>query len=647
MYFAPEYFKDKVVEIPIYGLYIGEIGLALLLSLICYENANSTQLLQITSIIIGFTMLYGATGNVLHNRTQFLPDNWLLISWVELILMNLFGLISTMSLFRLAPEESPYNTQAAPKAETVSQQQPTIDQAQISAQRQSVQNAQAIPLAPSQPSTATGKPKESLDFSPPETAQPTVDPAAAGHESGRQESVKDILESLSISRITRLEERINRKKVSSLEDLFKEENKAAAAARSQDEEEEETPSLEITGVISTDHVDDIKAVIEASPAMAPIETPSVTPEEITKDIEDTHVRSLDDLEPLTEVEKQKNRGLFRKDVEEDINGVFTNLFVEGADKDFSQEALAQVKSTPDISAEPAPEPVIEATPAPVEEPTPIPAVEPTPAPVVEATPAPVAEPASTPVVEEPAPAPVAEPTPTPVVEAIPAQVVEATPSPVAEPASSPAASLPSEAPQQPTPQPAAASTTPAEPIKPLVESKEIKEFGKLAASATQSQESSALGGTIKTLGKMLVDSMAIEKIIKSSTTKKPGGGGPRIISEIQGEALQSFLKKIDETDSVVAGSLIMGLDGIPIVSTIEAPLNKDVLGPLSLAMFNSANLTTQQLEIGDFRQLVLYTNENAIVLTDFSAGVLAVFVEKYDVNKIELVVNNINTIMNG
>lgn len=633
MYFAPEYFKDKVVEIPIYGLYIGEIGLALLLSLICYENANSKQLLQITSIIIGFTMLYGATGNVLHNRTQFLPDNWLLISWVELILMNLFGLISTMSLFRLAPEESPYNTNAAPKPETVSQQQPTIDQAQISAQRQSVQNVQAIPLAPSQPPTATGKPKEALDFSPPETAQPSVDPAAAGHESGRQESVKDILESLSISRITRLEERINRKKVSSLEDLFKEENKAAAAARSQDEEEEETPSLEITGVISTDHVDDIKAVIEASPAMAPIETPSVTPEEITKDLEDTHVRSLDDLEPLTEVEKQKNRGLFRKDVEEDINGVFTNLFVEGADKDFSQEALAQVKSTPDISSEPAPEPVIEATPAPVEEPTPIPAVEP--------------EAGPTPVVEEPALTPVAEPTPTPVVEATPIPVVEVATAPIAEPAPAPAASLPSEAPQQPTPQPAAASTTPAEPIKPLVESKEIKEFGKLAASATQSQESAALGGTIKTLGKMLVDSMAIEKIIKSSTTKKPGGGGPRIISEVQGEALQSFLKKIDETDSVVAGSLIMGLDGIPIVSTIEEPLNKDVLGPLSLAMFNSANLTTQQLEIGDFRQLVLYTNENAIVLTDFSAGVLAVFVEKYDVNKIELVVNNINTIMNG
>jgi len=215
--YLPRTLPDKLVEIPLLALFVGELGLALLVTLLFYESASPVQVVKLAGTVVALSMSVGAWGNYISQSTQMLPESFVLISWVELVIMNLVGLLSTLTLFRLdIPEEYPLLMRAHFK-----------EQAAAAA-------AAARPDSPAGPVTMDELPPDLADFSPPaagelsQIKEPTVDRDPAR----RPQSVKEILESLDVSRIMRLEKSLRPAEPVSLESLFRDESQAAEDASS-------------------------------------------------------------------------------------------------------------------------------------------------------------------------------------------------------------------------------------------------------------------------------------------------------------------------------------------------------------------------------------------------------------------------------
>ncbi|HEY9867680.1 MAG TPA: hypothetical protein V6D08_00610, partial [Candidatus Obscuribacterales bacterium] len=207
LYFPPM-FSDKVVEVPLVALYLGEVGLALLAALLFYENATISQVVQLAGWVLGFSMAFGAAGNFTGRSTQLLPDSFVLMNWVQLAAMNASGMLSTLCLFRIEPlfGVKPQKAGRAKQAPAETPEPP----------------AEMQPAAPKTPTVAD-------DFSPPQ--EPKAQPAASSTPATQpQESVKEILDGLDISRINRLERSLRPQELS-LESLFKEESQAAEKVR--------------------------------------------------------------------------------------------------------------------------------------------------------------------------------------------------------------------------------------------------------------------------------------------------------------------------------------------------------------------------------------------------------------------------------
>ncbi|HNB15511.1 MAG TPA: roadblock/LC7 domain-containing protein [Candidatus Obscuribacter sp.] len=200
----------------------------------------------------------------------------------------------------------------------------------------------------------------------------------------------------------------------------------------------------------------------------------------------------------------------------------------------------------------------------------------------------------------------------------------------------------------------AAKETPKESVKEASKYKEVKEFGRLSGrSAAAPKTSGDSVGTMKTIGKLLLDVTAVENIIKAGETKKIGSGlsTAKVISAARGEGIRNILTSIDTYEGV-AGSLIVGHDGLVIASTVGQGWDKDMLGALSTALLSTSNLATKKLEIGKLRQMVMLTkvNENdfrTTVLTDVEVGILAVFIEKTDLTKIDGLLESIHKTIHG
>jgi predicted regulator of Ras-like GTPase activity (Roadblock/LC7/MglB family) len=105
----------------------------------------------------------------------------------------------------------------------------------------------------------------------------------------------------------------------------------------------------------------------------------------------------------------------------------------------------------------------------------------------------------------------------------------------------------------------------------------------------------------------------------------------------------------------VAGSLIVGHDGLVIASTVGTGWDKDMLGALSTALLSTSNLATKKLEIGKLKQMVMLTELTngdgqkfkTTVLTDVDVGILAVFLEKTDLQKIDGLLETIHSTIHG
>jgi predicted regulator of Ras-like GTPase activity (Roadblock/LC7/MglB family) len=202
------------------------------------------------------------------------------------------------------------------------------------------------------------------------------------------------------------------------------------------------------------------------------------------------------------------------------------------------------------------------------------------------------------------------------------------------------------------PQEAEQSFEPAEPsqsegmvINPVTKNKEVKEFGRLSSrTANVTGQAQPTVGTMKTIGKLLLDVQAIENIIKSGEEGTIGAGltNARVISAQRGEGIKALLNKIDSYSGVV-GSLIVGHDGLVIASTVGTGMDKDILGALSTALLSTSNLATLKLDIGKLRQMVMLTDTAngsgarpvTTVLTDVEVGILAVFLDSQDLEQVD------------
>jgi predicted regulator of Ras-like GTPase activity (Roadblock/LC7/MglB family) len=179
--------------------------------------------------------------------------------------------------------------------------------------------------------------------------------------------------------------------------------------------------------------------------------------------------------------------------------------------------------------------------------------------------------------------------------------------------------------------------------------KQMKEFGRLSNKSDKSAQTTSTPGTMKTIGKLLIEVQAVENIIKTGeTTGKIGSGlsTARIISAEKGEGIKALLSKIDQYENVV-GSVIVGHDGLVMASTLPVGMDKDTLGNLSIACLGTSNITTRKLEIGKLLQMVMVTDLHITILTDVTVGILAVFMNGVAIDKIDGLIGQIQEIIYG
>jgi predicted regulator of Ras-like GTPase activity (Roadblock/LC7/MglB family) len=192
-------------------------------------------------------------------------------------------------------------------------------------------------------------------------------------------------------------------------------------------------------------------------------------------------------------------------------------------------------------------------------------------------------------------------------------------------------------------------------VNPVTKNLEVREFGRLSAPTPTAGNQSTVG-TMKTIGKLLLDVSVIENIIKSGETADgPAFNNARVISVARGEGIKALLGKIDAYEGVV-GSLIVGHDGLIIASTVtpQLLLDKEALGVLSTALLDTSNLATLKLEVGKLRQMVLLSKPRGperipltTVLTDVEVGILAVFLDAQELAKLDGLLESIHKTVHG
>lgn len=185
---------------------------------------------------------------------------------------------------------------------------------------------------------------------------------------------------------------------------------------------------------------------------------------------------------------------------------------------------------------------------------------------------------------------------------------------------------------------------------PSTSRSEMKEFGKLSANAAKKPDAGEEQGTMKAIGRQLIDVQAVENIIKAGEKRNKLGSGittARVISAARGEGIQTLLQKIDTYDGV-AGSLIVGHDGLVIASTLKTGIDKEMMGAMCTAMHSHLDIATKKLSLGKLNQAIFKDcEENLTVLTSVAVGILAVFVDQGQFDKINGLLEAIEVTIHG
>lgn len=206
--------------------------------------------------------------------------------------------------------------------------------------------------------------------------------------------------------------------------------------------------------------------------------------------------------------------------------------------------------------------------------------------------------------------------------------IPAAPAPAA-PAPPPAQAAPA-APAAPAPpaQPAAqAPVPPASPGAPTQPFQGTPPAAPGAAPAARPQAPAAAPGQpdgLVSIGKLLVDQNTLKRIIDNA--EKRGAGlytTTKVISESRGQDLDAILQAIDRCQGV-AGSMIVGRDGLVISSTLPAEYEKEMIGAIASSMQTNLDVQCKKMKLGPARQIIVDTEGGVLLLMALEVGVLVV-----------------------
>jgi predicted regulator of Ras-like GTPase activity (Roadblock/LC7/MglB family) len=558
--YVPSLFPDKMVEVPYIALYAGEIGLSLLLALLVYESASTLQSLRLAAALLGFIMLIGGVINSTAQVTQMLPENFVLISWIQLAFMNVFGVACCLGFLKLEPTERYHVVmgqahrhmgipEPGPAPETYA--------TRSVAPRQAVEPEDFSPpeesAKPQAPAAASAPSDSSVPAAPGESAEA----AAAASAISKAESAKDILEKLNVDRINQLEKSLNPEQMS-LETLF-DEHTVAAPGKGKDRP--------------------VSFQMKGRDLSSPPKDPAITDaEHLLKTQIDAAAES--DLGQAVEAMRQ---------VVEPVEKIAQPVQDKPKEPSDAQESAQQVVATTGIASADAPLKIFEKNIADD--------IDKLFAGVSDDAPAPKAaetQAAFEQVQAEPFAAPVVTPVPS---------VEEA---------------------QAPPPQ------------------TKFTEYDRLSLKGKAPLEGHA-AGSMRTIGKMLLDVKAVENIINGGESRGLHSPTACVINTVQGQIIQDMLRKIN-THPGVSGSLIVGHDGLVMASTIEQEMEAMSLGALSLAIYNHTHSVSKKLSWGKFKQTILTSQDKVAILTDTDRGILAVFSDKQDFDKLSGLLEALQTV---
>lgn len=551
--YVPSLFPDKMVEVPYIALYAGEIGLSLLLALLVYESASTLQSLRLAAALLGFIMFIGGSINAAAQVTQMLPESFVLISWIQLAFMNVFGILCCLSFLKLEPTERYHLVMGQP------------------------QRRMGIPEpgpAPETYATRSVAPRsavatESEDFTPPEEMvpkQPAASETAEAAEAGeaapaspasKAESAKGILDKLNVDRINQLEQSLNPAQIS-LESLFdehtvapKKEQAQSASFQMKGRDVSEMPKS--TTITDAEHL--LRGEVEAA-----------APSEISQ-------------------------------VMESVSQIVSEPPAKVA------ESASEVRQEPIVAKEPAPQ---------------------------------VVAPTST----------ISPDAPMKIFEKNIAEDIDKLFAGVAEDAPAPKASEPqpvvAQKAAEPFVAPAVAAPVPAQEKQAPPEQTEFTEYDRLSLKGKAPLEGQA-AGTMRTIGKMLLDIKAVENIINGGESRGLHSPTACVINTVQGQIIQDMLCKIN-THPGVSGSLIVGHDGLILASTMEAEMEAMSTGALALAIYNHTHSVSKKLSWGKFKQTILSSKDKVAILTDTDRGILAVFADKQEFDKLSGLLEALQTV---
>lgn len=117
---------------------------------------------------------------------------------------------------------------------------------------------------------------------------------------------------------------------------------------------------------------------------------------------------------------------------------------------------------------------------------------------------------------------------------------------------------------------------------------------------------------------------------RPSESVRPGTGelgfrlpAPTILPLASGVNLNGLLQAVDRT-SGVAGSLIVGYDGLIIASSLPTEIDADYLGAQATNLFMGNRTQLEKMRRGELRRIILETASGAMLVTAADMGILVV-----------------------
>lgn len=127
-------------------------------------------------------------------------------------------------------------------------------------------------------------------------------------------------------------------------------------------------------------------------------------------------------------------------------------------------------------------------------------------------------------------------------------------------------------------------------------------------------------GQIKALGNFLLDKHSAAAIGNLSNAKA-NLANARILSDEEAQALQDCLSPIEKLQGV-AGCIILGYDGMIIMSSLPEHADKDALSAWALLTYMNTHDLVRVVGHNRLRQFVSRTMSGYLLLADFGQGLL-------------------------